>query len=446
MTKRPLFIYACLCLVLAVQASDTLRAPIRMQYRLSGTAGWLNRDDKIAGTKTMTGLTMDRPVVLGATFAAEFLPTRRMPAALQQWNNASVGLAATYLNLGQDRYLGNTVALWTYLSVPLVHTPHFIFGLRPGVGLAFADKRYSNTVPEEYRWLRYQMDGQQIANISIGSVLNAFINGGIYMDFPIRDGWALTLAGGWQHLSNGSVLTPNAGYNMFNAEVGVAYTPHADEVAEEMPDAEVPRRLWDGVDKRWDVELSLSGGARSVYYRDRGAADNQWLFGVADVSLAAHWQPVSVFKIGLGVDAFYDGGYAAVYKDFAAENPDAPVTWFGKTWLSESRVENCFRVGISLQPEFTVGRVSLGYHVGFYVWDPIRNLEPFDEVQKNGGPLDRGMFYAYDPSRASTYQDGWCYQRLALKYHVTEHLFVQLALKLHIMKAECLTAGLGLRL
>ena len=441
---------------LTIPSSQT-PPPLRLQYRLSGTAGWLNRDDKIAGTQTMQGLTMDRPVVLGGTAAVEFLPTQRLRlgrrtgnpdgGALQQWNNASIGVAVTYLNLGQDRYLGNAVATWTYLSIPLVHTPHFIFGLRPGVGLAFADRRYANTVPDAYRWQAYNVDGQQVANISIGSVVNAFINGGLYMDFPIRDGWAVTLAGGWQHLSNGSVLTPNGGYNMFNAEVGVAYTPHAAEVASETPETAVPRRLWDGVDKRWDVELSAAGGVRSVYYRDRGRTGNPWLFGVADVSLAAHWIPLSIFKLGLGVDMFYDGAYAAVCDEFGAANPDAPQTFFGKTYLSESRVDNCFRLGVSLQPEFTVGRLSVGYHVGFYVLDPVKNLEPYKEVAANGGqPLNRGLFYAYDPTRASTYQDGWCYQRLTLKYLVTDHLFVQLGLKLHIMKAEFVAAGLGVRI
>ena len=451
-----LFIATMSLLYMPLQASDTLRSPIRMQYRLSGTAGWLNRDDKIAGTKTMQGLTLDRPVVVGATVAAEFLPTNGINQsthkALRQWNNASIGVAATWLNLGQKKYLGNVVATWTYLNVPLFHSKHFNFGLRPGIGIAFADKRYSNTVPAENLWTNYQLPGgedgknRQIANISIGSVANAFINGGLYFDFPIKDGWAVTLAGGWQHVSNGSVLTPNAGYNMFNAELGVAYTPYHEEVENETKEAEVPRKLWDGVEKQWDLEIGIAGGARSVYYKDRSFDGNQWLFGAGEITIAAHWIPLSIFKLGMGVDIFYDGAYRSVYKDFSATSPDAPVTYFGKTYLTESKLSNCFRVGVSLQPEFTLGNLSFGYHLGIYLYDPIKNLEPFDKAKEaadKGTPLNRGVIYPYDPTRASTYQDGWFYQRLQLKYRFCNHFYAQIGLKLHIMKAEFLDAGLG---
>lgn len=410
--------------VSSIGAKDSTH--VQLRYRISGTAGWLNRDDKIAGTKSMKGLTMDRPVVMGGTVAVEFLPTGRL-RSLQQWNNASIGLAAGVIDLGQDRYLGQIIPIYSYLNVPLVHTPHFVLGLRPGIGMAFATKRYANTVPEEMRWEAYQKDGKQVANISVGSVLNAFLIGEIYMDFPIRDGWALTLSGGWQHASNGSVMTPNGGYNMFNAELGVAYTPGEDSKHSRQPyaapAAEVPHRLYDGVEKKWMIEVGALGGTRSVYYRDR-----KW-FGVADINLAAYWQPVSIFRLGGGVDVFYDGAYG--YTD----------SKFGKTYIAESKQSNCWRVGFSIQPEMVLGNLTFGYHVGFYLYDPVKNMEPYKEAE--AGTLDRGIFYSYDPSRVSNYQDGWCYQRVSLKYHLPHHLYVQMGLKLHIMKAEFIGVGMG---
>ncbi len=438
-----------LILVMLVLGSWAVFAQPMLRYRLSGTAGWLNRDDKIAGTKTMQGLTLDRPVVAGATFAVEFLPTGKL-SSLQQWNNASIGVAATYLNLGQNQYLGSLYTLWSYLNIPLVNTPHFVFGLRPGVGVAFADRRYSNTVPEELKWQAYQQPNSgsdkpnmQIANISIGSVANAFLNGGIYMDFPIKNGVAVTIAGGWQHASNGSVLTPNAGYNMFNAELGLTYTPSEDQVKERTPQTDVPHHLYDGVQKKWDVEIGLAGGVRSVYYRD------QKVFGIGELTVAAHWQPVSIFRLGAGVDLFYDGAYRSVYYQLADASNTAPRTYYKKTYLAEGRVEDCFRLGFSLQPDFVIGRLTVGYHLGFYLYDPIKNLEPFGEAEaaaKEGKSLHRGIFYGYDMSKASNYQDGWFYQRVQLKYRPTEHFYVQLSLKLHIMKAEYLALGVGFRI
>ena len=283
--------------------------------------------------------------------------------------------------------------------------------------------------------------------MSIGSVINAFINGELYFDFPIKDGWAISLAGGWQHISNGSILTPNAGYNMFNAEVGVAYTPFAKETEKETEKATVPHKLWDGVEKCWDLEIGVAGGARSVFYKDRSLNDNKWLFGVGELTVAAHWIPLSIFKLGAGIDVFYDGAYRSVCNEFANVSPEAPVTYFDKTYLAESKISNCFRVGISLQPEFTVGNLSFGYHLGIYLYDPIKNLEPYGEAEetaaKSGKTLNRGIVYGYDPTRASIYQDGWFYQRLQLKYRFCNHFYAQIGLKLHIMKAEFLAAGLG---
>ena len=198
----------------------------------------------------------------------------------------------------------------------------------------------------------------------------------------------------------------------------------------EPPTPDVPRKLYDGVDKPWAVEISATGGMKQNYYADN--QNGQRFFGVATLKAAAYWVPLAIFRIGGGIDAFYDGYYAAVNNNVpgaVAANPDAPVTYFGKTYLAESDAKNCFLVGLSIQPEFIIGRLTAGIHVGFYLYDPVKNLEPFDEVKANGGqPLNRGIFYSYDFTKASNYQDGWCYMQFVLKYHVLDRLFVQLGL------------------
>jgi hypothetical protein len=122
------------------------------------------------------------------------------------------------------------------------------------------------------------------------------------------------------------------------------------------------------------------------------------------------------------------------------------VTYFGKTFLKESKAENCFRVGLSIQPEFIIGNLTAGIHVGFYVFDPVKNLEPYKEAKAAdlaGKKLDRGIFYSYDWTEASNYEDGWCYIQFVLKYHVLKNMFVQLGLKTHGVRAEFIDAGLG---
>ena len=387
---------------------------------------------------------VQRPV-LGGSFAVEFLPTGRWKC-LQQWNNASIGVGVSYLNLGNDAYLGSAIAAYGYMNQPFYNGEHFRIGLRPAVGLAAVTKTYRNTLPDEYPpYSIAQKDGKLLANWSIGSILNAYLALDLYMDFPIKDGWEITLSGGWHHISNGSVMHPNAGYNIFGGEIGVRYHPVDPEpLHPKSLRTQVPRRLYDGVMKRWAVEISGTGGFKQNYYKDN--INGQRFYGVATLKAAAYWVPVSIFRVGGGIDAFYDGYYSAVNDEFAALNPGAPVTYFGKTYLKTSDVKNCFRVGISIQPEFIIGHLTAGIHVGFYVFDPVKNLEPYAEAKAAddaGEALHRGIFYPYNFAEASNYQDGWCYMQFVLKYHVLDHLFVQLGLKTHGVRAEFIDAGIG---
>ena len=431
--------------ILLLAAAELCALPrYEMAYRASGFGAMMMPDGKVDQW-------IQRPV-LGGSLAVEFLPTGRWHS-LQQWNNASVGVGLSYLNLGNNQYLGSAVAAYGYLNQPFYSGKHFGIGLRPAIGLAAVDKRYSNTLPDDvepYTKARGD-DGKLIANWSIGSILNAYLAVDLYMDFPIKDGWAITLSGGWHHISNGSFMHPNAGYNIFGGELGVRYQPGLPEY--EAPETDVPHKLYDGVDKPWAVEISATGGCKQNYYADN--QNGQKFFGAATLKVAAYWVPLSIFRVGAGVDAFYDGYYACVSKEFAAANPEATITYFGKTYLKESKTANCFRVGFSLQPELIIGHLTAGLHVGFYLYDPIKNLEPYTgkkswdkgqgakEMDEKGTPLDRGIFYKYDFSDASNYQDGWCYMQFVLKYHVLDHMFVQLGLKTHGVRAEFIDTGLG---
>lgn len=410
----------------------SLSAEVPTRYKLNIETGSVLRGsiiDQWIGT---------RPI-MGAEAAVEFLPTGKIES-LGWYNNASIGLAAGYLNLTNDALLGQAFTIHTYLNIPFVRLPHFEFGMRPGVGLAFVNKNYYNTVPDSLMYVPGSIQ-YPISNGTFGSYTNAFFNAALYFSFPIKNGWALTASYGWYHISNGSIKQPNSGFNMFNGQLGVTYQPHAERY--HSPAANVPKGLYEG--KRWDVEMALTGGLRQAYFADKH------FFGVGTISISAHWRPWSIFKIGGGVDAFYDGYYRSVYKNFATQNETTPITYFGKTYLTESRIENCFRVGISLQPEFVLGDLTLGLHAGVYLFDPVKNLEPFTELKDMGGKnamkpnsrFDRGIFYNYDILNAGVQQDGWLYLHIVLKYRVTKHLFVQAAAKSHMMKVEFFDIGLG---
>lgn len=377
-----------------------------------------------------------RPL-MGGEVSIEFMPTGKW-ACLQDWNNASVGVALDYINLSNRDVAGDAFAPYFFMKIPLVRRPHFILGVRPGIGVSFVTKTYYNTVPAEQKGesgsIRYSG-----VNGAIGSHTNAYFAEALYMEFPIRRGWSVYASYGWYHISNGSIRQPNSGYNMFNGMIGVVYQPYEDKYI--MPKATVPRHVYDG--KRWEVELSVSGGVRQAYY-----VDNRY-FGAGSISLSAYWRAYSLFRLGGGIDVFYDGYYRSICDEFAGADKSTPITYYEKTYLPKGAPANCWRIGISLQPEFVVGNLSIGFHCGVYLYDNIKNIEPYSEAKMRteaGRPLRRGIFYAYDIGNAGVTQDGWLYTRIMLKYHCTKHFFVQAGMKAHLTKVEFIDAGVGFSL
>ena len=352
--------------------------------------------------------------VWGVNVGVDFAPDWQ---ALEDWNNATIGVGLSYWNMGHD-LLGHAIAPYAFMDIPLVRLKHFELGLRPGIGAAFMTKTYRNTVPEGHMFV-----DMIEANQSIGSVTNLYFPEVLYMNFPITNGWSISLAGGWYHISNGSTVQPNSGYNIFGAELGVK------KVVDEANRREgYEARGEEKETKKWSIALAGTMGGRQVYYRD------QQTFMVGSMHASAYWHAHKIFRLGGGVDVFYDGAY--IQRE----------THFGKTNLDLAQSGDCWRVGLSLQPEFVVGNFTAGLHLGAYMYDPVKALEP--QWREDGLPterLDKPIFYAYDLLNAGSagYPDGWLYTEVVLRYHLPWHIFVQAMMKSHLTKVEFISLGLG---
>lgn len=353
--------------------------------------------------------------VWGVNVGVDFAPDWQ---ALKDWNNATIGVGLSYWNMGHE-LLGHAIAPYAYMNIPLVKLPRFELGLRPGIGAAFMTKTYRNTVPEGQLFVSVTD-----ANQCVGSVTNLYFPEVLYMNFPLAKGWSISLAGGWYHISNGSTVQPNSGYNIFGAELGVSKViglsgdkAIGDEARDKEEDA-----------KKWSVAVAGTMGGRQVYYRD------QQTFMVGSMHASAYWHAHKIFRLGGGVDVFYDGAY--IQRE----------THFGKTNLDLAQPGDCWRVGVSVQPEFVVGNFTAGLHVGAYMYDPVKALEP--QWREDGLPterLDKPVFYAYDLLNAGSagYPDGWLYTEVVLRYHLPWHMFVQAMMKSHLTKVEFISLGLG---
>lgn len=352
--------------------------------------------------------------VWGVNVGVDFAPDWQ---ALKDWNNATIGVGLSYWNMGHE-LLGHAIAPYAYMNIPLVKLPRFELGLRPGIGAAFMTKTYRNTVPEGQLFVSVTD-----ANQCVGSVTNLYFPEVLYMNFPLAKGWSISLAGGWYHISNGSTVQPNSGYNIFGAELGVKKV--VDEVERRVG---YEARDKEGGAKKWSVAMAGTMGGRQVYYRD------QQTFMVGSMHASAYWHAHPIFRLGGGVDVFYDGAY--IQRE----------THFGKTNLDLAQPGDCWRVGVSVQPEFVVGNFTAGLHVGAYMYDPVKALEP--QWREDGLPterLDKPVFYAYDLLNAGSagYPDGWLYTEVVLRYHLPWHMFVQAMMKSHLTKVEFVSLGLG---
>ena len=352
--------------------------------------------------------------VWGVNVGVDFAPDWQ---ALKDWNNATVGVGLSYWNMGHE-LLGHAIAPYAYMNIPLVKLPRFELGLRPGIGAAFMTKTYRNTVPEGQLFVSVTD-----ANQCVGSVTNLYFPEVLYMNFPLAKGWSISLAGGWYHISNGSTVQPNSGYNIFGAELGVKKV--VDEVERRVG---YEARDKEETAKKWSVAVAGTMGGRQVYYRD------QQTFMVGSMHASAYWHAHPIFRLGGGVDVFYDGAY--IQRE----------THFGKTNLDLAQPGDCWRVGVSVQPEFVVGNFTAGLHVGAYMYDPVKALEP--QWREDGLPterLDKPVFYAYDLLNAGSagYPDGWLYTEVVLRYHLPWHMFVQAMMKSHLTKVEFISLGLG---
>ena len=406
-----------LCILILFFSSLHLQA-LDVDYRLSARGGWIMPDGKVDKIVNQKGNW------IGPTWSADLSATFRPDwQALQTWNQAGWGIGFTYWNLSQQ-ILGHAFAPYTYLDIPLFKSPHFVLGLRPGLGAAFMTKTYQNTVPEGHLYVDV-ID----ANECIGSVTNLYFPEMFYLDFPISKGWGVGIAGGWYHISNGSVRQPNSGYNIFAGELALRYTPEANKFTESSPLHTTTRPLQGSIEtKKWSIAVAGTATGRQVYYRD------QQTFFVASMHAAAYWHAHPIFHLGGGVDVFYDGAYVQ------------RSTYYHKTNLAAAQEGDCWRVGVSVQPTFVVGNFTLGFHLGAYLYDPVKELEPYNEAIKSPtGRLDKPIFYAYDLMKAGSAgnPDGWLYTSVAMRYHLPWHIFLQAMMKSHLTKVEFVSLGIG---
>lgn len=341
-----------------------------------------------------------RRPVFGAEIGLEY-PTNGSKNYHHFFNVPTVGVGLTYLNLGNDAKLGSILALYPYANIPIFRTKALDFNFNIGVGACYANK-YDMSSPTD----------SVLQTPIFSSPINVYFKGGFnfelrpFMKFKDDKGerrshYSFIAGVNWAHMSNASFYSPNSGLNLTNASVGIKYM-----TAQNFKYA--LRQNADNLPNLFSLDMMVSGGGRQMTHLDTR------LYGVGNINLAVYFQALNAYRIGLGVDGFYDEAFA---EDHSSYNPTSNTyegTRYSTLTYDRTAIESRFRAGACLSNEFVMGRVTAAVDAGYYFFDPIK--APNEE---------------------------W-YYRLGLKYRVTNRFFTGVSVKTHeFTRAEFVTLGFG---
>lgn len=330
-------------------------------------------------------------------------------------NFPDIGIAAQYLTLSNPEILGEMISLYPYINFPMVVTDWFSFYLKLGGGVALATKPTDiEGAIEANRPIRGANGLNKDFNFVIGSTANVILAGGATMEVRLSRNLRFTSDLIFNHYSNGNTVQPNMGLNLANVYAGFKYIPSYDGyVARGL--ARVP-----STHDRFSGEVIFSGGSRQRYYKDTKS------FPIASLNLGGYYHTCHQHRIGIGLDGFYNGIFT---------NDPALSNSFRRTNITTDELKNKLRLGINLANDVIVGRFTAGLQFGVYLYDPIKDLEPYNPASRK----DKGLIYAYDIEK----EDGWLYTRLSAKYRIIDHIIANISIKTHLHKAEFIEFGLG---
>ncbi len=375
------------------------------QYKYSLIAGTIKQHT--SEVEQYLSNTTLRPI-LGAEFGVEW-PTVGSKNYHHYYNIPTVGLGFTYLNLGNEAKLGSAFAIYPYADMPLLRTDPVDINFTAGFGLAGVTKwnkqSPSNLIgtPESENMPMFSSPLNVYVKTGLNIAYRPFINI-TNQKLDNLSHYTYSLGVYYTHMSNGSFASPNHGLNMLTTELSMKYTPPVITPVVRKPGERLPRYLY----------VDIMG---SAFIKEFDRMDTK-KYLVGNVNIALYYQAANVYRIGIGVDGFYDESftdnhaghpYSDVYKDYLTTDRFSPNVF-----------EHRIRGGACLSNEFVFGRTTAVVDGGYYVYD---NIKP-------------DYNYEYDFLEKT-------YLRFAMKYRLTTNLFGVVAFKTHMLQAEYVTFGLG---
>ena len=355
---------------------------------------------------------------LGGELSIEF-PSWNKYSWQQYLSDPTLGVGFVGLDLGNSKVLGQAFALYPYLLIDIIKTPHFKLDWKIGAGMSFFNKTYNRVFDEFGNNPEWSYYGPTCNNL-IGSIINVYLTTAAHFNFYIKNGWAVHTDLGYMHMSNGSILQPNGGINILYAAIGASYKLEKEKSS----NTNNTTKKFSNLPHRWSLNITASGGYRELYYMDNKG------YAVGSLHIGTTYNICNWYALGGSLDVFYDGVFnrqGAGYKEH---------TSFGRYTILNDDISNKFRIATSFNNEFKIGRITAILDWGVYLYDPIRLA--YTDTNSNKY-TKRALLYRYNIEK----EDGWNYFRLGVRCRVLENLYLQTAVKTHLTKAEMIEWGIG---
>ena len=345
----------------------------------------------------------------GLMFGIEFPSSQQRPWQ-QYLLNPTVGLGMTYLNFGSERY-GHTVALYPYILLNCIRTQHFEMKIKLAPGLAVVNEHWYTQ--EDQNVDHYY---EATTNAIFGCYLNAYLNAGLNLNFPITRNFAINGEFGFIHMSNGRTCMPNVGANIFYGGVGMTASINPEEEREPINFPDIPYR--------WSLNITGAAGAVA-----QDIAEPK--FAIATFHAGAIYNVCNWYGVGFGVDMFYNGGITKnTTRNLYSKDPRITYTTKDK-----------FRVGVGLNNEFAMGMLTVIFDWGIYLYNPTRHYY-YDYVRDycKDELIKRPLFYK---SLGAGVDEAPHYFRFGLKCRVWDNIYLQATCKTHMQIAEYVEFGVN---
>ena len=226
-------------------------------------------------------------------------------------------------------------------------------------------------------------------NTIISSHLNATLQMRLEYDVAVSEHVGVLLGLGLNHYSNGATTKPNFGINLPSVVLGLNY--HQQRPFH-------PLRL-SSTDRPADIGRNFLNLSTSVGYKQRNETDKR-KYLVNSVSAIIGRRVSRKSSLVAGLEGFYDRSLSAQLRDTARVGEKLP---------------DVKKAGVLVGHELLFGRLAFGTHLGFYIYNPYKS----------------NKFY---------------YERISLKYQVTDLLFGSLDLKVHRGSADVIECRVGVKL